>query len=678
MAADQTTVAKRRQTEPPRLIHQVRGDLDWIVMKCLEKDRTRRYETANGLAQDVERHLNNEPVRPGRPAQCIGFRSFGQRHRAALAVASGFALILLAGTVVSTWQAIRANRNAREQVRQRHLAETARGQVTEALNQMAFQRAEALLTAGDSATAVAGLARLLRDNPTNDAAAERLLSALTYRRFALPVTDWIRHEGMAGAQFSPAGQYFAASCSDKSAGVWDAETGQLVASIRRRCDRVFHRIHPGWAWAACGARKALISRVSTTWLLAACCGNSGTRENSYPGHGSAVTDSASSPSAKAVRRCLEHGRGKSHSHQCLSRRAAGIPRHGSVHSDGRLVLTTGGNETARLWAADTGAVLADLLGHSGPVTSGDFHPDGHQVATVSRDNTLRIWETQAGALNRVLHGPAGVRSLSYSPDGRWIVAWGGNAATVWNAETGELLHTIPHKAEVVCAGFSPDGQRLATGAFDGTARIWEVKTGEPLIEVLRHGAYVNSIQFSTDGLKLVTTSADNVARVWDTEPAHVLCIALWNRLRQPVPWANYFTSFSPDANRVVAGGGPEALVWDALTGRRLPVPPLRHGSMVMSAEFSKDGQRIATASADYTARIWDAHSGKDLVQPIVHSNQVLSAQFSPDGRRLLTSSPITNGVRLWEARTGRWVRDFQRDAKNSYSSAQSARTAAGW
>jgi serine/threonine protein kinase len=62
-----TTTAKRRQTEPPKLVHLVRGDLDWIVMKCLEKDRTRRYETASGLSADIQRHLNNEPVTAGAP-----------------------------------------------------------------------------------------------------------------------------------------------------------------------------------------------------------------------------------------------------------------------------------------------------------------------------------------------------------------------------------------------------------------------------------------------------------------------------------------------------------------------------------------------------------------------------------------------------------------------------------
>ena len=63
LGADLTAMAKHRKVEPPRLIHLVRGDLDWIVMKALEKDRTRRYETANGLAMDIERHLNDEPMR---------------------------------------------------------------------------------------------------------------------------------------------------------------------------------------------------------------------------------------------------------------------------------------------------------------------------------------------------------------------------------------------------------------------------------------------------------------------------------------------------------------------------------------------------------------------------------------------------------------------------------------
>jgi serine/threonine protein kinase/tetratricopeptide (TPR) repeat protein len=107
---ERTTTAKRRGMDPPKLLHQLRGDLDWIVMKCLEKDRTRRYETANGLALDVQRYLKHEPVVAARPSQLYSIQKFVQRHRIALATTTAFACLLVAGVIVSTWQAVRASR----------------------------------------------------------------------------------------------------------------------------------------------------------------------------------------------------------------------------------------------------------------------------------------------------------------------------------------------------------------------------------------------------------------------------------------------------------------------------------------------------------------------------------------------------------------------------------------
>jgi serine/threonine protein kinase/Tfp pilus assembly protein PilF len=107
---ERTTTAKRRGLEPPKLVHLLRGDLDWIVMKCLEKDRTRRYETANGLALDVQRYLKHEPVVAARPSQLYSFQKFAQRHRIALATTTAFAVLLVAGVIISTSQAIRASR----------------------------------------------------------------------------------------------------------------------------------------------------------------------------------------------------------------------------------------------------------------------------------------------------------------------------------------------------------------------------------------------------------------------------------------------------------------------------------------------------------------------------------------------------------------------------------------
>jgi serine/threonine protein kinase/tetratricopeptide (TPR) repeat protein len=103
-----SVVAARRDAEPKKLVRLVRGDLDWIVMKCLEKDRSRRYETAAALARDVERHLNEEPVEACPPSRGYRLRKFAHKHRKALGAAAAFVLLLTAATGVSAWLAVRA------------------------------------------------------------------------------------------------------------------------------------------------------------------------------------------------------------------------------------------------------------------------------------------------------------------------------------------------------------------------------------------------------------------------------------------------------------------------------------------------------------------------------------------------------------------------------------------
>jgi len=120
---DLTTVATRRHVEPPKLIHLVRGDLDWLVMKCLEKDRTRRYETANGLAMDIQRHLSNEPITARPPGRWYEFQKTVRRHKFGFAAAAALIMVLGLGVLASTWQAVRATRAEQEQSRLRGLAE---------------------------------------------------------------------------------------------------------------------------------------------------------------------------------------------------------------------------------------------------------------------------------------------------------------------------------------------------------------------------------------------------------------------------------------------------------------------------------------------------------------------------------------------------------------------------
>jgi serine/threonine protein kinase/tetratricopeptide (TPR) repeat protein len=134
-----TTAARRRAVEAPKLIHLLKGDLDWIVMKCLEKDRTRRYETASGVATDIKRHLNSEPVLARPPSKLYEFQKTVRRHKVGFSAAAAVILALTAGVMVSAWEAVRARQA--EKLAKERLAEV--GKERDA-KELARQDAEAV------------------------------------------------------------------------------------------------------------------------------------------------------------------------------------------------------------------------------------------------------------------------------------------------------------------------------------------------------------------------------------------------------------------------------------------------------------------------------------------------------------------------------------------------------
>jgi hypothetical protein len=137
---ERTSAAKRRATEAPKLMSLLKGDLDWIVMRCLEKDRTRRYETANGLAMDIRRHLNQEPV-VARPASvAYRFQKAFRRNKLAFTAAAVVVVSLVAGLAVSTWQTIRAEKARAGEATQRRMAQENEQKARQAQAQEARQR----------------------------------------------------------------------------------------------------------------------------------------------------------------------------------------------------------------------------------------------------------------------------------------------------------------------------------------------------------------------------------------------------------------------------------------------------------------------------------------------------------------------------------------------------------
>ncbi|MHB8866613.1 MAG: protein kinase domain-containing protein [Pirellulaceae bacterium] len=148
------TLSGLRRIQPAKLCQSLRGELDWIVMKSLDKDRRRRYQTARGLAEDVNRYLGNLPVEAGPPSKTYRFRKFVSRHRGLLAATSLILLTLVLGTAVSLWQAIRATNAERFAWQQTKIAHNALRAADVANEQSQRNRAQALSANGSFLMAV--------------------------------------------------------------------------------------------------------------------------------------------------------------------------------------------------------------------------------------------------------------------------------------------------------------------------------------------------------------------------------------------------------------------------------------------------------------------------------------------------------------------------------------------
>ncbi|MGI9244796.1 MAG: serine/threonine protein kinase, partial [Verrucomicrobiales bacterium] len=190
--AEQQDLAMLRRSEPRWLEARLRGDVDWIVMKTLEKERARRYETANGLAADIGRALADEPVEAGPPD--LGYRLLKvvRKHRVAISMATVLGAVLLAATAISVsgWRAAIANRDLFETEAEE--ARNAKDLAKERSLLVSFLRAEELLATGNAELGVAQLASTARREaglPIGKLAAERLSSALRYRSFAIPESE---------------------------------------------------------------------------------------------------------------------------------------------------------------------------------------------------------------------------------------------------------------------------------------------------------------------------------------------------------------------------------------------------------------------------------------------------------------------------------------------------------
>ena len=243
------------------------------------------------------------------------------------------------------------------------------------------------------------------------------------------------------------------------------------------------------------------------------------------------------------------------------------------------------------------------------------------------------------------HGSA-VTSVSFSPDGS-LLASGSWDATIglWEVKTGSLLHTLTgHRHSVESVSFSPDGSLLASGSVDATIGLWDVRTGNRLHTLRAHRLEISSVSFSPDGSLLASGSFDDTIGLWDVKTGNRLHTLIdGDRVRS--------VSFSPDGSLLASGNdGGTIRLWEVKTGSLLHTLTGNRYS-VESVSFSPDGTLLASGSVDATIGLWDVKIGNRLRTLTGHRYSVKSVSFSPDGN-LLASGSVDATIGLWDVKTG--------------------------
>jgi WD40 repeat protein len=323
-------------------------------------------------------------------------------------------------------------------------------------------------------------------------------------------------------------------------------------------------------------------------------------------------------------------------------------------ADGSMLATTGDDGLLKVWNLATGA---ELMRHEGPaggqVWGPSFSPDGTLVAAIWTDEgRLRVLRTDTREPVLVTDGPtAHLSGTEFSPSGeRLAIAEFEGDATVIDVGTGEEVVRL--EGPVASTAWSPDERWIVTAGFDGTAKVWEARTGDmPRFTLFGHSAPVLAVDWSPDAGRIATGSGDGTAKVWQLDEAGPR--ELFTLSSQDLRPSVGGVAFSPDGTMLLTGQFVDAAikVWDigiAGDAEWMNMPALGEGGLA----FAADGSSVIASSGDGTVTVWPTTGEGGPLVTNHHDGPVVSIDISPDGR-WVASGGEGGSVKVWDRHTGK-------------------------
>lgn len=621
-------LADRDPPRPSTFAPELAGDLDWIVLKALEKDPARRYGSADALSDDLRRFRSHQPVTARPPSRIYLTQKFVRRHRVGVAASLSILGAVVAGGVTSTALYFEAEESRKEATQSR---EDLRQSYSRSDEQMARQFTER----GRYDSAVAYLCRALRTDPENGLAATNLLSLLENVHLLQPITAPMHlPNGARSARLTAVSREAQTAIAVSTTEPGDEETPrQDVLSF----------------WN-------LETQVRTDHPLPP--GVIGTCIDTTPDGGLAVLardDGQVEVWVLSQNRSLELQPPLPSAVLCMA-----------ISGSGSRLLAGGEDGTIHLWNLDAPDVEAATVQQPFPVTSLAIDFLGIEAVTASSEGRVLAWDLLKGeVVCDDIEVDEGLACVAMHPE-RTIVALGMNDGLVYagNYRTGEqIIEPFFHPAPVTTVRISMDGSSLAVGDAGGYLHVWDIGTGKLRFPARQHDGEIVLAKLANNENLVASASLHGEIQVWDAETGQ----RVEHRLQTSVASINA----SNDCSTLLVAPREEATIqaWsihnrmahrrylaqpDEALAHEVPSIPQDAPEAVRKAAavgWSTNQAFVGVSDFDGIVRVYDTQTWKPLPHEFAHPPAVGVIALNADGTRLVTSGR-DRAVRVWNTETG--------------------------